>query len=369
MAAKTKVKEVKLTDEEKYAKAKELTQAVNCLTRDKERAEIYGTIAKKYRELGDYEDSAKLAEEAEAKAKEFKKKADANKKNEKKPDNFQEEEKKSNGVVRKIVLGIILVVIVVGIVGVIFSQTKQGRYVRASYYEKVGNYEKSYKMFNNLKSYKDSQDRATLSKYEYGIDCKKNDEYEVAKNTLRSLGDYKDSEAQLCELELNNIDKSEIGTSVLFGEYKWLILEKKQGKAFLVKSEPIPGYAYNDENISVTWEKSSLRKFLNSDFIDETFSESQKSKILETKISIPLNSQSKTKGGKETTDKLFMLNAEQANRYEEILSNYTRDWWLIDAGISDNTAQFVSNGKVMDYGYEVSSQNINIRPAMWIQYK
>ena len=73
MAAKTKVKEVKLTDEEKYAKAKELTQAVNCLTRDKERAEIYGTIAKKYRELGDYEDSAKLAEEAEAKAKEFKK--------------------------------------------------------------------------------------------------------------------------------------------------------------------------------------------------------------------------------------------------------------------------------------------------------
>ena len=58
MAAKTKVKEVKLTDEEKYAKAKELTQAVNCLTRDKERAEIYGTIAKKYRELGDYEDSA-----------------------------------------------------------------------------------------------------------------------------------------------------------------------------------------------------------------------------------------------------------------------------------------------------------------------
>mgnify|MGYP000131576654 FL=1 len=64
-----------------------------------------------------------------------------------------------------------------------------------------------------------------------------------------------------------------------------------------------------------------------------------------------------------------MLNAEQANRYEEILSNYTRDWWLIDAGISDNTAQFVSNGKVMDYGYEVSSQNINIRPAMWIQYK
>ena len=169
------------------------------------------------------------------------------------------------------------------------------------------------------------------------------------------MGDYKDSEAQLCELELNNIDKSEVGTSVLFGEYKWLILEKKQGRAFLVKSEPIPGYAYNDENISVTWEKSSLRKFLNSDFIDETFSESQKSKILE--------------GGKETTDKLFMLNAEQANRYEEILSNYTRDWWLIDAGISDNTAQFVSNGKVMDYGYEVSSQNINIRPAMWIQYK
>ena len=37
MAAKTKVKEVKLTDEEKYAKAKELTQAVNCLTRKEQK--------------------------------------------------------------------------------------------------------------------------------------------------------------------------------------------------------------------------------------------------------------------------------------------------------------------------------------------
>lgn len=60
----------------------------------------------------------------------------------------------------------------------------------------------------------------------------KKDEYEVAKNTLRSLGDYKDSEAQLCELELNNIDKSEVGTSVLFGEYKWLILEKNREEHF-----------------------------------------------------------------------------------------------------------------------------------------
>ena len=64
-----------------------------------------------------------------------------------------------------------------------------------------------------------------------------------------------------------------------------------------------------------------------------------------------------------------MLNGSQAEQYEEILSNYLRDWWLIGPGNSKNTAQYVSYGKVMDYGYIVTDTNIHIRPALWVSIK
>lgn len=68
-------------------------------------------------------------------------------------------------------------------------------------------------------------------------------------------------------------------------------------------------------------------------------------KILDTNIKVENNSTYGTKAGKDTVDKIFMLNGSQAEQYEEILSNYLRDWWLIGPGNSENTAQYVSYGK------------------------
>lgn len=367
MAAKGKAKIESRTDEEKYLYAKKLTNAISCLTRDKEKAEMYDSIAKIYEGLGEYEDAKQLGDEARSKARKYKDLAkEQEEKAKQEKEKVGEEGKENKGILRKIILALILVIIVAGIVGVVYLKTKPGRYARADFYEKVENYEKSYKMFHNLKDYKDSSSRSTQSRYEYALQCKKNNEYTKAKDTLRDLDDYKDSKDQLTELELDNISKSEVGTSVLFGEYKWLMVEKEADKVLLVKSEPINGYAYNDENIEITWADCSLRTYLNTDFIEETFYEKMSDKILDTDVSVPGNKKYKTKGGKNTTDKIFLLNAEQAEEYKEILDNYSRDWWLISPGNSQNTAQYVSYGQVMDYGYEVSSKNIYIRPAMWI---
>lgn len=368
--AEKKPKVVVKTDEEKYLYAKKLEDAIPCLVRDKEKAEIYKSIAEIYEELGEYENAPELCVEARKKFAEYKelaKKQEAKVKQE--ALKAKEEEKKGSGILRKIILVFIFVVVVAAIGGAIYLKTKPGRYARADFYGNHGNYEKSYKMFHNLKDYKDSENKSKESKYQYALQCKKNNEYTKAKDALRDLDDYKDSKDQLTALELENIRHSEIGTSVLFGEYKWLILEKKAGKVFLVKSEPINGYAYNDENTSITWAESTLRTYLNTDFIEETFYQKMSDKILDTEVFVPDNKKYHTKGGKDTADKIFLLNAEQAEAYKEILDNYSRDWWLISPGNSQNTAQYVSYGEIMDYGYEVSNQNIYIRPAMWVSTK
>lgn len=368
--AEKKAKTVAKTDEQKYLEAKKLTVATPCLMRDKEKAEIYDSIAKIYEDLGDYKDSEELCMEAREQAKKFKEQIKVQKEKDKqKRENAEVEEKQGKGIFRKVILSLILVLIIAGIGGAVYLKTKSGRYARADFYEKIENYEKSYKMFHNLKDYKDSVSRSQESRYEFAVQSKENNQYTDAKDAFRALDDYKESKSLLTELEIDNIKNSEVGTSVLFGEYKWLMVEKEADKVLLVKSEPINGYAYHETNENVTWAESTLRYYLNSDFMDETFCQQMKEKILETDIVVPDNDQYKTKGGRKTTDKLFLLNDKQAQEYKEILDNYTRDWWLINPGNNQNTAQYVSYGEVMNYGYEVSNKNIYMRPALWVSIK
>lgn len=368
--AEKKAKVVAKTEQERYLEAKKLTDAIPCLIRDKEKAEIYESIAKIYEGLGDYEDSSVLCEEAKRKGKQYReqiKEQDEKNKKEKLKDAAENESGK--GILRKIILSLVLILIIAGIGGAVYFKTKPGRYARADFYEKIENYEKSYKMFHNLKDYKDSDSRSLESRYEFAVQSKEENKYTDAKDAFRALDDYKESKSLLTELEIDNMKNSEIGTSVLFGEYKWLMVEKETDKVLLVKSEPINGYAYHDKSENITWAECSLRDYLNAEFMDETFCQQMKDRILETEIVVPDNKQYKTKGGKNTVDKVFLLNDEQAKEYKEILDNYTRDWWLINPGNSQNTAQYVSYGEIMDYGYEVSNKNIYIRPAIWVSIK
>lgn len=369
--ARKKPKVVVKTDEEKYIFGRNLIDAVPCLVKDSDKAKMYESVAELFEELGDYEDAEKLCAEAEKKAEECR--ALAKKQEEEETGRtqceIQENKKEGMGIFRKCILLLILVVIAAGIGGIVYLKTEPGRYARAGFYEKRGNYEKSYKMFHNLKDYKDSESRSREYKYEYALQCKRNNMYTQAKDALRELDDYKDSKDQLTELELENIKNSAVGTSVLFGEYKWLIVEKEKGKALLVKSKPINGYPYHENDENITWADSTLRKYLNNDFITETFYEKMSDEIMDTEVVIPDNEKYQTKGGTATTDKLFLLNARQAEQYRDMLSNYSRDWWLISPGNSQNTAQYVSYGEIMDYGYEVSNSNIYIRPAMWVKIK
>ena len=73
MAEKTKAKFEAKTDDEKYLHAEKLLKAIDCLTRDKERAEIYEYVANIYKELGEYKDAKEKYEECDKKAKEHKK--------------------------------------------------------------------------------------------------------------------------------------------------------------------------------------------------------------------------------------------------------------------------------------------------------
>ena len=83
------------------------------------------------------------------------------------------------------------------------------------------------------------------------------------------------------------------------------VIETEPGRALLLCDSAIGLAMYNEDNKDVTWEKSSLRAFLNGDFYASAFTSGEKAQILSTVLETP--SSFGTEGGSPTTDYLFLL--------------------------------------------------------------
>ena len=137
--------------------------------------------------------------------------------------------------------------------------------------------------------------------------------------------------------------------TVSFGTYEgeklnWRVLNVTRGGALLLSDKIITYKAYNDESESIAWENCSLRKWLNNEFINKTFTESEKAIIYNTTVMNPDNSLWDTIGGNDTTDKVFLLSLNDIvqtaygfpsqygintnTRIVENLDNEYVGWWL-----------------------------------------
>jgi len=202
---------------------------------------------------------------------------------------------------------------------------------------------------------------------------------------------------------LPEIVAANIGDAVQFGDFNWRVLDIKNGKALLISEDIVEQRAYHPCYEGVTWETSKLRQYLNGDFYNN-FSQREKDKITETKLSNPDNQWYGINGGNDTLDNIFVLSLEEVDRYfgnsgdylhsrrkkyEEgkwisddrgwILSNAHDDtrvakysglaslWWLRTPGYSDCTVAYVGTpGYIPLNGDRVCIGRGGVRPALWM---
>ena len=140
----------------------------------------------------------------------------------------------------------------------------------------------------------------------------------------------------------------EAGYIIKFGDYSWKVLDVQNGKALVLCEIVTEIRQYNKIFIDVTWETSTLRQYLNGDFYDK-FNTEEKARIAETKIQNKINPWYDIKGGKATSDKIFLLSFGEVLKYfgdSDQLSSRPADARRIDdqfnsariANDSDNTA-------------------------------
>ena len=125
---------------------------------------------------------------------------------------------------------------------------------------------------------------------------------------------------------------------------KWRVIKCENGEALLLSDIVLDKQKYNKRLKKVTWEKSTLRKWLNKKFMNRAFSSSEQEAIHTTKVINEDNYYYKTDGGNDTLDKIYLLSLSETDEEKEYgftdsygmtikYSNYAdlddyQYWWL-----------------------------------------
>ncbi len=188
------------------------------------------------------------------------------------------------------------------------------------------------------------------------------------------------------------------GDVISFGRYEqddrsgaddieWIVLTVEDNRALVISRYALETRLYNEIRADVTWETCTLRTWLNGDFCNNAFTDSEKAMIQEVWNSNPKNPKHRIKGGNDTLDKIFLLSIDEVEKY--MPSNSSRQceatlhakqtgayvhyqsgysgWWLRSPGSDKKRAALVSErGNVDLLGSGKPVLYYVVRPALWL---
>ncbi len=203
------------------------------------------------------------------------------------------------------------------------------------------------------------------------------------------------------------VDNDWQGSRVYFGHYEqdnqqangpepilWRVLEVAEDSMLLLSEYGLICKNYNDSYEDVTWETSTMRAWLNGEFLDTAFTNKEKGAIQDTLVKNDDNKNYKTSGGNDTVDKVFLLSYEEAQNntygFQSGVSNKSKSrqmrlteaalvegyankdngntcWWLRSPGITNQYAAYVFTvGSITD-SYYVGRRNDAVRPVIRVK--
>ena len=194
-----------------------------------------------------------------------------------------------------------------------------------------------------------------------------------------------------------------IGDEIVFGTYEqnniindgkegieWRVLTVENEQALVISKFALDTKPYHvpvSYPFDTTWESSDIRAWLNQDFFNNSFTASEKGNIISVSLKNSDNPEYGTKGGTDTTDRIFLLSYDDVNNYFDSLEdreceatsyakatgafvnkeNEKTRWWLRTPGYSSGDTLFVEfNGDVPTHGNHFGDNIFTIRPAFWL---
>ena len=272
-------------------------------------------------------------------------------------------------------------------------------YARAMEYLEAKDYDSAYALLNQL----GDTEKINESMYNRAVEFINAGDNKAAYEILYQISEYKDSKSKISSLIKENpklkYKMSNVGDIVTFGKYyqsdsktkediEWRVLAKEGNKILVISEYALDCQQYNKERTSVTWEKCTLRKWLNDTFFKAAFGNAEQSMIKSTKVTADKNPSYSTDPGNDTSDKIFLLSITEVKEYfsssEDRVckpTTYAEDngawtnsssgvcWWFLRSPGYDSgcVATVVSDGDISDNGTNVYDNTGCVRPVLWIE--
>ena len=206
-------------------------------------------------------------------------------------------------------------------------------------------------------------------------DYVKNKEFDKAILELSQIKDFKDVADKIFELECNEIKHEIIGAEIYYGSYmnhkngkkepiKWRILDREEGKILVISTNILDAVKYNKEYKDVTWDDSSLKMWLNNEFLTNAFSESEKNNIDHSIFILNKNEINKYFNG---IDKSASATQYAIKSGAQVASNGKTPWWVREDSKKAKTNVILSTGNFDENETKFSNDFVGVRPAMWIK--
>ncbi len=282
----------------------------------------YEKAARELEELGDYKDAKELKQKAEESITEF-----------------------HRGVRIRRNVGTAAFAV---LLAAVFFMARTGlfSYVGARLQSRAGKYESAYQHFLELGDFLDSEYRAQRAWYFYMKDRSKS--------------------------EAIDLKAAKAGDKVAFGVHNWKVLRKEGSLALLIcyspsASSPYGHVPYHSSYEEVSWEDSSLRKYLNSTVLQEEFTELEQNAMAEMVYTPAGNEKFGIEGSRTVRDKIRILDLEEATMFPGIFTKPGVDSWLCSPGHDRKTAAVMTaGGTILRAGDLVNDDSISVCPVILV---
>ncbi len=172
---------------------------------------------------------------------------------------------------------------------------------------------------------------------------------------------------------------------------EWLVLEERDGAVLLLSRCTLDAKPYNEKYGDITWERCTLRQWLNHDFTEAAFTERELQAVPETRVdNSAAQGNFRTDGGSDTQDRVFVLSWAEAARFfpdnrsrRSVPTDYavsrgahtnsgirengrpTGLWWLRSPGNTQYRVCISYSSGALNYTYATKDAG-GIRPALWM---
>lgn len=162
-------------------------------------------------------------------------------------------------------------------------------------------------------------------------------------------------------------------------ELEWYVIGNENGMKLLLSKDVVTKVKYNKKKTDVvSWKDSYVRLYLNDEFYNFVFNDTEKRMIQSVNIKTSKNSASSLSSDEYTLDKIFLLSYDEVMKYigignKNLLEAQPFDktrissWSLRTPGDKENKISIVSSFGKIDLKGNSSNNSQGIRPAMWIK--